>query len=467
MTSVEATVEAARRGKAARAGVPRSVHAHWMPAPDRPDPVDVLERQARTRVPELIPIRYGRMLVSPLRFFRGAAAIMAGDLATSPTTGLRVQLCGDAHLANFGAFAAPDRKLVFDLNDFDETLPGPWEWDIKRLATSFTVAARDRGLDSRARRSATIAAVHEYRLAMRRFSAMRTMDVWYARLAVDEQFGRWSKRASVSARKRLETSVAKARARDSLRALAKLTHDVDGEPRIISDPPLVVPLDELVQGEERRRVEEELIRVFEGYRETLPADRRHLLDGYRPVDMAHKVVGVGSVGTRTWIVLLLGHDARDPLFLQIKEAEHSVLEPFAGPSRFNTSGQRVVEGQRLMQAAGDILLGWTRVEAGLDGRSQDYYVRQLWDEKGSAPIDAMPPRELAGYAEICGWTLARAHARSGDRVAIAAYLGSKGTFDDALVEFAEAYAEQNERDYRALAEAVKAGKVAAESGRNR
>jgi uncharacterized protein (DUF2252 family) len=246
-----------------------------------------------------------------------------------------------------------------------------------------------------------------------------------------------------------------------------LTHDVDGEPRIISDPPLVVPLDELVQGEERRRVEEELIRVFERYRETLPADRRHLLDGYRPVDMAHKVVGVGSVGTRTWIVLLLGHDARDPLFLQIKEAEHSVLEPFAGASRFNTSGQRVVEGQRLMQAAGDIFLGWTRVEAGLDGRSQDYYVRQLWDEKGSAPIDAMPPRELSGYAEICGWTLARAHARSGDRVAIAAYLGSKGTFDDALVEFAEAYAEQNERDYRALAEAVKAGKVAAESGRNR
>lgn len=293
---------------------------------------------------------------------------MAGDLATTPISGLRVQLCGDAHLANFGAFAAPDRKLVFDLNDFDETLPGPWEWDIKRLAASFTVAARDRGLDSRARRGATIAAVREYRLAMRRFAAMRTIDVWYARLEVAEQFERWSKQASASARKRLEATLAKAHSKDSLRALAKLTHDVDGEPRIISDPPLVVPLDELVQGAERPRIEEELIRVFERYRETLPFDRRHLLGGYRPVDMAHKVVGVGSVGTRAWIVLLLGNDSGDPLFLQIKEAEHSVLEPFAGPSHFSTSGQRVVEGQRLMQAAGDIFLGWTRVDSELDGR---------------------------------------------------------------------------------------------------
>jgi uncharacterized protein (DUF2252 family) len=463
MTFVESTVEAARRGKAARAGVPRSAHAHWMPAPQRPDPVEVLERQARTRVPQLRPIRYGRMLGSPLAFFRGGAAIMAADLAATPTSGLRVQLCGDAHLANFGGFAAPDRKLVFDLNDFDETLPGPWEWDIKRLAASFTVAARDLGLDSRARRGATIAAVREYRLAMRRFAAMRTIDVWYARLEVAEQFERWSKRASASGRKRLETTLAKAHAKDSLRALAKLTYDVDGQPRIISDPPLVVPLDELVQDGDRRQVEEELIRVFERYRKTLPPDRRQLLDGYRPVDLAHKVVGVGSVGTRAWIVLLLGQDAGDPLFLQIKEAEHSVLEPFAGPSHFTTSGQRVVEGQRLMQAAGDIFLGWTRVDSELDGRRHDYYVRQLWDEKSSATIDTMRPRELAAYAEICGWTLARAHARSGDRIAIAGYLGNKDSFDGALVEFAEAYAEQNERDYGALAAAVKVGKVAAES----
>jgi uncharacterized protein (DUF2252 family) len=413
-------------------------------------------------VPELIPIRYGRMLRSPFAFFRGGAAIMAGDLATTPISGLRVQLCGDAHLANFGGFAAPDRKLVFDLNDFDETLPGPWEWDIKRLAASVTVAARDRGLDSRARRAATIAAVRGYRVSMRRFAAMRTIDVWYARLELAELFERWSKRASASARKRVETTLAKAHSKDSLRALAKLTHDVDGEPRIISDPPLVVPLDELVQGAERRRVEDELFHVYERYRATLPADRRHLLDGYRPVQMAHKVVGVGSVGTRAWIVLLLGHDAADPLFLQIKEAEDSVLEPFAGASPFSTSGQRVVEGQRLMQAAGDIFLGWTRVDAELDGRQHDYYVRQLWDQKASAQIDTMPSQDLVAYAKICGWTLARAHARSGDRVAIAGYLGKKASFDRALVEFAEAYADQNERDYGALAEAAKTGKITAE-----
>jgi uncharacterized protein (DUF2252 family) len=463
MTVVEATVEAVRRGKAARAGVPRSAHSHWTPASDRSDPVEVLEQQARTRVPELVPIRYGRMLESPFAFFRGAAAIMAGDLATTPTSGLRVQLCGDAHLANFGGFAAPDRKLVFDLNDFDETLPGPWEWDIKRLAASIAVAARDRGFDSGARRSATIASVREYRLAMRRFAAMRTIDVWYARLEVAEQLEHWSKGASAFRRKQLNKTVAKAHTRDSLRALAKLTHDVDGEPRIISDPPLIVPLRELVQDGESRQVREELIRVFERYRKTLPADRRHLLDGYRAVDMAHKVVGIGSVGTRAWILLLLGHDAGDPLFLQIKEAGHSVLEPFAGRSPFSTSGQRVVEGQRLMQAASDIFLGWTRMQSERDGSRQDYYVRQLWDQKGSAPIDTMRPRAFPAYAEICGWTLARAHARSGDRVAIAGYLGGKDSFDHALVEFAEAYAEQNERDHRALAAAVKAGKVVVES----
>jgi uncharacterized protein (DUF2252 family) len=464
MTIVEATVEAARRGKAARADVPRSAHAQWAPAPDRTDPVEVLERQARTRVPELVPIRYGRMLVSQSAFFRGSAAIMAEDLAATPTSGLRVQLSGDAHLANFGTFAAPDRKLVFDLNDFDETLPGPWEWDVKRLAASFTVAARDRGLDSRARRRATIAAVREYRLAMHRFAAMRTIDVWYSRIEVAAKLQAWSKRAGTSSRKRLRTAVAKAQSKDSLRALAKLTHDVDGEPRIISDPPLVIPLEALVQDAERSNIEEQLIGVYHRYRETLPADRRHLIDAYRPVDMAHKVVGVGSVGTRAWILLLLGQDAGDPLFLQIKEAEPSVLEPFAGPSHFSTSGQRVVEGQRLMQAAGDIFLGWTRVEDVGDDRPHDYYVRQLWDGKGSAPIDTMPPRALGAYAGICGWTLARAHARSGDRVAIAGYLGGKDRFDHSVVEFAEAYAEQNERDYRALVAAVKDGKIAAESG---
>ncbi|MEA2127569.1 MAG: hypothetical protein QOJ85_460 [Solirubrobacteraceae bacterium] len=450
-------------GKQARAGTPRSAHAEWAPAADRRDPVDILEEQARTRVPELVPIRYGRMLRSPLAFFRGAAAIMAADLAATPVTGSRVQLCGDAHLANFGGFAAPDRTIVFDVNDFDETLPGPWEWDVKRLAASFAVAGRERGFDEDSRRAIVEAAVREYRLAMRRFATMRTIDVWYSRLELADQFERWSEGASRSQRKGLQKTLAKARSKDSLRAFAKLTRDVDGEPRIISDPPLIVPLEELVKGKEARRFEEEITLAFEGYRDTLPADRRHLLDGYRPVHMAHKVVGVGSVGTRAWILLLLGHDAGDPLFLQIKEAGPSVLEPMAGESAFETHGQRVVEGQRLMQAASDVFLGWLRVEGGVEGKPHDYYVRQLWDNKGSAPLDAMRPRPMRAYAEICGSSLARAHARSGDPDAIGGYLGRGDRFDRALAHFAETYADQNETDYSDLAAAVRTGAVAAET----
>jgi uncharacterized protein (DUF2252 family) len=415
-------------------------------------------------VPQLVPIRYGRMLRSPFAFFRGSAAIMAADLARTPTTGFRVQLCGDAHLSNFGGFAAPDRNLVFDLNDFDETLPGPWEWDVKRLAASFAVAGRDRGFDAGERRATILAAMRAYRRAMRRFASMRTIDVWYARLDVADQFARWSRRVGKSRRKGLDKALAKARAKDSLRAFAKLTHEVDGEPRIISDPPLIVPLEELVAGDEGRRFEAELTRVFHGYRDTLTGDRRHLLDGYRPVHMAHKVVGVGSVGTRAWILLLLGHDAADPLFLQVKEAEPSVLEPFAGASEFDTQGQRVVEGQRLIQAASDVFLGWLRVEEGLEDRPHDYYVRQLWDAKGSVPIEALTPGQLTAYADVCGWTLARAHARTGDRAAIAGYLGRGDRFDQALAEFAEAYADQNERDHAALAAAVRAGTVTAAQG---
>jgi uncharacterized protein (DUF2252 family) len=450
-------------GRHARAGTPRSAHAEWAPAADRRDPIDILEEQARTRVPELVPIRYGRMLRSPFAFFRGAAAIMAADLAATAVTGFRVQLCGDAHLANFGGFAAPDRTIVFDVNDFDETLPGPWEWDVKRLAASFAVAGRERGFDEGLRRATVEAAVREYRLAMRRFATMRTIDVWYSRLEVADQFERWSEQASRSQRRGMRKTLAKARSKDSLRAFAKLTHDVDGQPRIISDPPLIVPLEDLVKGDEARRFEEEVTRAFEGYRDTLPADRRHLLDGYQPVHMAHKVVGVGSVGTRAWILLLLGHDARDPLFLQIKEAGPSVLEPAAGASAFETHGRRVVEGQRLMQAASDVFLGWLRVESGVDGKPHDYYVRQLWDNKGSAPVDAMRPKPMRAYAEICGSTLARAHARSGDRDAIAGYLGGGDRFDRALADFAETYADQNESDHAALAAAVRTGAVAAET----
>jgi uncharacterized protein (DUF2252 family) len=416
-------------------------------------------------VPELVPIRYGRMLESAFAFFRGAAAIMAADLATTPTTGLQVQLCGDAHLANFGSFAAPDRRLLFDLNDFDETLPGPWEWDVKRLAASVAVAGRDRGLDADWRSAATRAAVRKYRLAMRQFAATGTLDVWYARIDVDDQVRRWSTDATASQRKQVDKYVAKARSKDSTRAMAKLTHVVDGEPRIISNPPFVVPLEDLVNHEDAHRFEELITRVLADYRDTLSGDRRHLLDGYRVVDMAHKVVGVGSVGTRAWIVLMLGRDADDPLMLQVKEAERSVLEPFAGPSEFGENGQRVVEGQRLMQAASDVFLGWLRVDKGLDAATHDYYVRQLWDQKGSAPIEDMKPRGLRAYAKLCGWSLARAHARSGDRMAIAAYLGRGTHFDEAVAEFAETYADQNERDFAALEAAASAGAIAVEGVR--
>jgi uncharacterized protein (DUF2252 family) len=444
----------AARGKEARKTAPRSVHARWQPARDRADPVEVLARQDETRTPVLVPIRRERMLTSPLAFFRGAAAIMAADLATTPVTGLRVQLCGDAHLANFGGFAAPDRSLVFDVNDFDETLPGPWEWDVKRLAASFAVAGRDRGFAAGARRAAVLATVRAYRGAMRDFAAMRTIEVWYARLEVEQQFALWSERAGAAGRRRLDKTLAKARAKDSLRALARLTHEVDGEPRIVSDPPLVVPLRDLLEAGDAQRVREQVGEDLRAYERSLQHDRRQLLGGYRPVDVAHKVVGVGSVGTRAWIVLLLGRDVADPLFLQLKEAERSVLEPFAGRSRWNNQGRRVVEGQRLMQAASDVLLGWLHVDSDVDGMSRDYYVRQLWDAKASAPIETLAADEMAAYGEICGWTLARAHARTGDREAIAAYLGRSDRSDKALATFAEAYADQNECDYAAFAAGV-------------
>jgi uncharacterized protein (DUF2252 family) len=448
-------------GRQARANAPRSAHARWEAPPERPDPVVLLERQARTRIPELVPIRYGRMLASPFAFFRGSAAIMAADLATTPVSGLRVQLCGDAHLSNFGGFAAPDRNLVFDINDFDETLPGPWEWDLKRLATSIAVAGRTRRFDRSERRDAIVAAVREYRTAMRRFAAMRTVDVWYARLDVAPLAEEWSAQMPKAQRKALEQALEKGRAKDSRRAFAKLTHEVDGQPRIVSDPPLIVPLEELMPAVQADEFQAGLRQLLDDYAASLQGDRRRLLGAYRPVHVARKVVGIGSVGKRAWIVLLVGDDPADPLFLQVKEAEASVLEPFAGPSEHASNGQRVVEGQRLMQAASDVFLGWIALESDLDGLPRHYYVRQLQDSKLSASVDDFAPRELTAYAEICGWTLARAHARSGDRVAIAAYLGRGDGFDRAVCEFAECYADQTERDHAALAAAVQAGDVAA------
>jgi len=452
------------RGRAARAEVPRSSHATFEPAPHREDPVEILQRQARTRIPELVPIRYGRMLVSPFTFFRGAAAIMAADLASTPRSGLMAQCCGDAHLSNFGVFASPERRLVFDLNDFDETLPGPWEWDVKRLTASMLIAARDNSFSARAQDRIVLDTTAAYRTAMRDFAALPNLDVWYAHLDIDTALAELGPQLKPKQVKRTERTLAKARTRDSMSALSKLTRIIDGEFRIRSEPPLIVPLDELVGTENRDEVFETLHERLRAYRRTLVHDRRTLLEQYRLTDFARKVVGVGSVGTRAWIALMLGRDGRDPLFLQMKEAEASVLEEHLGHSAFHNHGERVVAGQRLMQASSDIFLGWVHIDAGLDGRARDFYVRQLRDWKGSAEIERMLPEGLAHYGRLCGWTLARAHARSGDRIAIASYLGKGSAFDRAILSFSRSYAEQNERDYRALADAVDSGRVVAETG---
>jgi uncharacterized protein (DUF2252 family) len=455
--------ERAARGKAARADVPRSIHGQWEPATARPDPIDLLEGQARSRVPELVPIRYGRMLVSPFTFYRGAAALMASDLAGAPRTALHTQICGDAHLSNFGVFAAPDRRLIFAINDFDETLPGPFEWDVKRLVASFAVAGRDRGFSPKERTAINTAVVRAYRESMQSFATMRNLDLWYARIDIEDLVRDYAARASSEQRKRLERNLTKTRTKDSLKAFGKLTEVVDGERRIISDPPLVVRIDDLVEPGDARDVKELAATLIRNYRRTLPEDRRRLIESFRYVDTARKVVGVGSVGTRAWIVLLLGRDNDDPLFLQAKEAQASVLEPYLGKSGFSSHGQRVVEGQKLMQAASDILLGWLTT-IGLDGIERDFYIRQLWDAKGSALVELMEADALAEYARLCGWTLAKAHARSGDAIAIAAYLGKSAAFDRALSAFAETYADQNERDYDALKQAVESGRIKAETG---
>ena len=456
--------ERVARGKAARAEVPRSSHAVFEPAPHRADPIELLERQAETRVPELVPVRYGRMLVSPFTFYRGAALIMAADLAATPRSGLTVQCCGDAHLSNFGVFASPERRLVFDLNDFDETLPGPWEWDVKRLAVSMLIAARDNGYARKDQDQVVLDTVAEYRAAMARFAAMNNLEVWYAHLDIEAVVQELGPQLKTSAVKRTKKALAKARTRDSMSAFSKLTRVIDGEPRIVAEPPLIVPIDELVTGRERKEMFDWLHELLRSYRQTLGYERRTLLEQFRLTDFARKVVGVGSVGTRAWIALLLGRDGEDPLFLQMKEAQPSVLEEFLGPSELDNHGERVVTGQRLMQASSDIFLGWLHVEAGLDGQARDFYGRQLRDWKGSAEIERMDPQGLARYGRLCGWTLARAHARSGDRVAIAAYLGKGTGFDRAIVEFSHSYAEQNERDYQALAAAVESGRIAAETG---
>jgi uncharacterized protein (DUF2252 family) len=457
--------ERAARGKTARAEVPRTSHAKFERPEGWPDPISLLEDQAKSRVPDLVPVRYGRMMVSPFTYYRGAALPMASDLAATPVTGLAVQACGDAHLSNFGLFGSAERRLMFDVNDFDETLPGPWEWDVKRLAASLEVAARGNGFADKQRRDIIMAAVGQYRQAMRQFAGMTNLDVWYARADVDELRKQFDSQLAEEQRRRLDKGLAKARTRDSMQEVAKLTKMVDGEPRIISDPPVLVPIDELLPTETTREGLKAFVNGLIGqYRRTLETDRRYLLEQYKFCDMARKVVGVGSVGTRCWIALMLGHDDSDPLFLQIKEAEASVLSRFVGASKYKNQGQRVVAGQRLMQTASDIFLGWQHIEAGLDDKPRDFYVRQLRDWKFSLEIETLIPEGMRMYGALCGWTLARAHARSGDRIAIAAYLGGSDVFDRAITEFAGAYADQNERDHQALVDAVKDGRITAEPG---
>jgi uncharacterized protein (DUF2252 family) len=455
--------ERAARGKAARKKAPRGSHAAWEPPPARRDPVEVLFEQAADREPELVPVRHGRMLASPFAFFRGAAALMAADIAPTPQSGLPVQLCGDAHLSNFGGFAAPDRELVFDINDFDETARGPWEWDVKRLAASIAIAGRELGLADVARRTAIEGAVRSYRVAMRRFAAMRNIELWYARLDVARILDHVGDHISRRERSAFKRRVASAQAKDHLRALSKLTHSSNGRVRIVTRPPLIVPVEELFPAAGGDAVEEEMRRMLRAYRRSLPVERRHLLEGYRYTHMARRVGGIGSVGTRTWMVLLTGRDRGDPLFLQVKEAGPSALEPYVGRDPVRNHGRRVVQGQRLMQVDGDIFLGWLRGGRS-DDVARDYYVRQLWDWKLGADVELMSAARLTVYVKLCAWTLARAHARSGDRVAIAAYLGSGKSFDAAAAAFAESYADQNEHDHAALEEAVRTGRVAAERG---
>jgi uncharacterized protein (DUF2252 family) len=456
--------ERTARGKAARTEAPRSSHGCWEPATDRRDPVSLLEEQAASRVPELVPIRYGRMMVSPFTFYRGAALIMASDLVGTPRSGLTAQICGDAHLSNFGIFASPERQLMFDMNDFDETLPGPWEWDVKRLSASFEIAGRNRGFTPDDCRAIVAAGVGEYRERMQQLAAARNLEVWYAHIEVEKLFELLKGGATSKQRAKAKATIAKARTRDSMQAFSKLTHEVDGRRRIAADPPLIVPIEDVWGSEGAAdQVESELRGLIRSYRRTLETDRRVLLENFQYVHAARKVVGVGSVGTRAWILLLEGRDGQDPLFLQAKEAQPSVLERFVGKSQYRNSGQRVVAGQRLMQATSDIFLGWQRV-TGLDGQVRDFYIRQLRDWKGSADVETMSASVMRTYSQICGAILARAHARSGDRIAIASYLGSSDKFDLSIATFAKTYADQNERDHEAMVGAVRSGRLEAETG---
>ena len=457
--------ESTAKGIALRENVPISTHAEWIPAEDRPDPVELLRSQGKTRVQALLPLRYERMSASAFTFFRGGALIMAQDLSATPSTGIRVQACGDAHISNFGLFSSPERRTVFDINDFDETLPAPWEWDIKRLATSVEICGIDNGLTKKERKRAVLACVRGYRESMAEYAEMGHLDVWYTHLDVDTMRDQVATDLDTKTAKDADKALAKAKGKNSTRAIRKLTEVVDGQLRIISDPPVVVPFGELITQTSSEHIAEHfdeqtlkhlMQAILAAYRSSLAPDKQDLMRGYTPVDMAHKVVGVGSVGTRAWIVVLQGADENDPLVLQIKEAQESVLERFAGKSAYQHHGQRVVMGQRAMQTTSDLLLGWCRLP-NERGRLTDYYVRQLWNGKGSIDLSLLSPEQLVTLAKECGKTLAHAHARTGDRFAIAAYLGDTDGFDRAVAKFARVYAKQNEADYLRFMEAYEEG----------
>lgn len=452
------------RGKAARLVCPRSVQAAWSPVQDRPDPVQLLEDQAKSRIPELVPIRYERMLASPFAFYRGAAVIMAADLATMPNTGLTVQLCGDAHLSNFGGFASPERDLILDVNDFDETLPGPWEWDVKRLVASVEIAGRERGFDSNVLHNLVLGVAQDYRQAMHEFAMLSNLNMWYLHMDLAGIKERWGSSLKHKEMKALDSKFAHATHKDNHRALEKLTQQVNGQIRIAPNPPFVVPIEDVLTDMEQDQIEKTLVALIGKYTINLRDDYQKLMEDYRYVHMARKVVGVGSVGTRTWIILFLGRDDQDPLFLQVKEAQDSVLEPYLGNSIYTNNGQRVVQGQWLMQSSSDIFLGWEQT-IGSDGVPRDFYIRQLWDWKVSLDFETMEPGEAMVYGKMCAWILARAHARSGDRLAIDAYLGTGPEIDNALAKFAVAYADQNERDYQALIDAAKSGRIKARNNK--
>ena len=472
MPHVQATIpdpkasEAA--GKAARKRFPRSQQAHVEFPETRRNPIEILKEQSASRVQELVPIRYGRMSVSPFTFYRGAPAIMAAHLGTAPHSGLMTQLCGDAHLANFGVFSSPERRLVFDVNDFDESHPGPFEWDVKRLVASFAVAGRHRGFTPEQRRAINLAAAASYRNSMTLFAAMTNLEVWYSHFEMNQALDLFA--ASAGGKKSKERGVArvrkmsdKARSRTSLQAFTKMTVNTAGSPEFLSQAPLLVPIRDLMTPDQSDAVWEMLHKGLGAYKRSISDDRKHLLEQFHVVDVAHKIVGVGSVGLRAWVLLLLGRDATDPLVLQVKQSQRSVLEPYVGRSKYRNHGQRVVNGQRLQQAFTDIFLGWTRV-VGLDGNTRDFYVRQLRDGKGSADLDRMPAATMEVYARLCGSTLARAHARSGDRVAIASYLGASDTFERSMAAFAETYADQNEQDYALLEAAIGSGELEVRTG---